>query len=91
MKRLFSLQNKVPLIEFLNAIYKDDISYKAKITYGDKEIIRETLKYIDKAYNYDKINIEHYSEMTIIMENINSYFLDMYGKYENIDEQVRGI
>jgi len=27
--------------------------------------------------------------MTIIMENINSYFLDMYGKYENIDEEVR--
>ncbi len=27
--------------------------------------------------------------MTIIIENINSYFLDMYGKYENIDEEVR--
>ncbi len=54
-----------------------------------KEIIRETLKYIDKAYNHDKINIEDYNEMTIIMENINSYFLDMYGKYENIDEEVR--
>lgn len=29
--------------------------------------------------------------MTTIIENINSYFLDMYGKYENIDEEVRNM
>ncbi|OFI06485.1 hypothetical protein CLOACE_09850 [Clostridium acetireducens DSM 10703] len=54
-----------------------------------KKVIKNTLEYIDKAYNDGKINIEDYNEMTIIMENINSYFLDMYGKYENIDEEVR--
>lgn len=38
-----------------------------------------------------KINIRDYDEMTTIIENINSYFLDMYGKYENIDEEVRNM
>jgi hypothetical protein len=38
MKSLFKLNNKRPLIDFLNAIYGDNISYNAKIKYGDKEI-----------------------------------------------------
>ncbi|PRR79946.1 hypothetical protein CLLI_06790 [Clostridium liquoris] len=29
--------------------------------------------------------------MTTVIENINSYFLDMYGRYENIDEEVRNM
>ena len=32
-----------------------------------------------------------YDEMTTVIENINSYFLDMYGMYENIDEEVRNM
>jgi predicted transposase/invertase (TIGR01784 family) len=32
-----------------------------------------------------------YDEMTTVIENINSYFLDMYGRYENIDEEVRNM
>ncbi|NME94737.1 hypothetical protein HF847_01770 [Clostridium cochlearium] len=56
-----------------------------------KIIIKNTLKYIDKAYENGKINIRDYDEMTTIIENINSYFLDMYGKYENIDEEVRNM
>ncbi|MBE6064435.1 MAG: Rpn family recombination-promoting nuclease/putative transposase [Clostridium cochlearium] len=56
-----------------------------------KIIIKNTLEYIDKAYENGKINIRDYDEMTTIIENINSYFLDMYGKYENIDEEVRNM
>ena len=29
--------------------------------------------------------------MTTVIENINSYFLDMYGRYENIDEELRNM
>ncbi|MBU5269479.1 hypothetical protein KQH99_06330 [Clostridium cochlearium] len=56
-----------------------------------KIIIKNTLEYIDKAYENGKINIRDYDEMTTIIENINSYFLDTYGKYENIDEEVRNM
>lgn len=38
MKRLFMLENKRPVIDFLNAIYKDNISYDAKLSYGNREI-----------------------------------------------------
>ena len=39
MKRLFTLKNKKPIIDFLNAAYKDDLSYDAKISYSNTEII----------------------------------------------------
>lgn len=56
-----------------------------------KIIIKNTLEYIDKAYENDKTNINDYDEMTTVIENINSYFLDMHGKYENIEEKVRNM
>ena len=31
MKKLFTLSNKIPIIDFLNAIYGDDLSYDAKL------------------------------------------------------------
>ncbi|MFA6942185.1 MAG: hypothetical protein WCQ54_14610, partial [Clostridiaceae bacterium] len=39
MKKLFTIKNPRPIIDFINAIYGDDISCDAKITYSDKEII----------------------------------------------------
>ncbi|MFA9399349.1 MAG: hypothetical protein ACERKV_13930 [Clostridiaceae bacterium] len=39
MKRLFSLKNPKPIIDFLNAIYDDNIGYDAKISYGGNCII----------------------------------------------------
>ena len=54
-----------------------------------KNTINKTLQAIDKAYYDGKINIEDYNEMNIIIENLNSYFADMYGKYGDIDEEVR--
>ena len=60
LKRLFTLENKIPIIDFLNAAYGDSISYEAKITYGDKEIINSSkggnkfTKYFSDIY----INVE---------------------------------
>ena len=39
MKRLFTLKNKKPIIDFLNAAYRDELSYDAKISYSNTEII----------------------------------------------------
>ncbi|MBV7273748.1 hypothetical protein JMF89_09695 [Clostridiaceae bacterium UIB06] len=33
--------------------------------------------------------MEDYDEMTSVIENINSYFLSMYGKYKDFDEEVK--
>jgi hypothetical protein len=38
LKRLFTLKNTIPIIDFLNAAYNDNISYEAKLHYADKEI-----------------------------------------------------
>ncbi|MBI6874912.1 hypothetical protein I6U51_19770 [Clostridium aciditolerans] len=54
-----------------------------------KIVIEDTLKAIDLSYNGNKITLEDYDEMTSTIENINSYFLGMYGKYTDFDEEVR--
>ena len=54
-----------------------------------KIVIEDTLKAIDLSYNNSKINLEDYDEMTSAIENINSYFLGMYGKYTDFDEEVK--
>ena len=38
MKRLFTIQNKKPIIDFLNAIYNDNLSDDTIITYLNNEI-----------------------------------------------------
>lgn len=54
-----------------------------------KIIIENTLKAIDLSYNNSKLTLEDYDEMTSAIENINSYFLGMYGKYTDFDEEVK--
>ncbi|AKN30001.1 hypothetical protein Ccar_03825 [Clostridium carboxidivorans P7] len=54
-----------------------------------KIVIKDTLKAIDLSYNNNKIALEDYDEMTSAIENINSYFLSMYGKYTDFDEEVK--
>ena len=38
MKRLFTLKNKKPIINFLSAAYKDDLSYDVKVSYSHKNV-----------------------------------------------------
>ena len=39
MRKLFTLHNKRPMIDFFNAIYGDDISYDALVNYKNKEMV----------------------------------------------------
>jgi len=41
MKKLFSMKNPRPIIDFLNSIYGDNIRYDAKIYYSDKQTINK--------------------------------------------------
>ncbi|MDU1443133.1 MAG: hypothetical protein E6916_06415 [Clostridium cochlearium] len=89
--QIFKLRKEMQYISSLSKPFEDK-KKRMKIIYERlKIIIKNTLEYIDKAYENGKINIRDYDEMTTIIENINSYFLDMYGKYENIDEEVRNM
>ena len=54
MKRIFSLDNKVPLIEFINSIYNDDLSINTRIKYiKNKDIInnKEVIILKNSSYN----------------------------------------
>jgi hypothetical protein len=58
--------------------------------YGElKELIFKSLEAIDKAYKDGKIEKSDYDEMTIVLENINLYLLNVYGKYGIIEEEVK--
>jgi hypothetical protein len=78
LKRLFTLKNTIPIIDFLNAAYNDNISYEAKLYYGDKEI-----------NNFDKKSsryISFYADMYIKVidrEKIYEYEIEFQTVYEN--------
>ena len=44
---------------------------------------------INKAYYGGKINISDFNEMNIIIDNLNCYLGDIYGKYGDLEEEVR--
>ncbi|EQB89542.1 hypothetical protein J2Z44_002803 [Clostridium punense] len=67
MKRLFTLKNKKPIIDFLNSIYGDDIGYEAEVYYPNVENLNRNINngllsfradlyievtYKDKLYDY---------------------------------------
>lgn len=67
MKRLFTLNNKKPIIDFLNSIYGDDIGYDAELYYPNVENLNRNINngilsfradlyievtYKDKLYDY---------------------------------------
>jgi len=54
-------------------------------------ILKDTLTAIDKAYEDGKIEISDYDEMNIVIENLNSYFINMYGKYRDFDLEVESM
>ena len=39
LKKLFTIENKTPIIDFLNAIYNENLSYDCEISYPNTEII----------------------------------------------------
>ena len=54
-------------------------------------LLKNTLEAIDKAYEDGKIEITDYDEMNIIIENLNSYFINMYGKYRDFNLKVENM
>jgi hypothetical protein len=51
LKRLFMIKDKVPIIDFLNSIFNDNLSYNAEISYGNTEIVNDKLKVGGKKSN----------------------------------------
>jgi len=83
MKRLFMLENKRPVIDFLNAIYKDNISYDAKLSYGNREI--NNISGVVSQY------VSFYADMFIKAEddeNIFEYAIEFQTVYEK-DMSIR--
>ena len=66
MKRLFSIKNPKPIIDFLNSIYGDNISYDAKISYSDKEIINRK--------NSSSTLVRFYADMYITITDGNEVY-----------------
>jgi hypothetical protein len=52
------------------------------------EVVRESLEAIDKAYKDGKIDINDYDEMTIIIENLNSYLINKYNIKSNVEKEI---
>jgi len=54
-------------------------------------LLRNTLTAIDKAYEGCKIDISDYNDMNIVIENLSTYFINMYGKYRDFDLEVESM
>jgi len=78
MKKLFSMKNPKPIIDFINAIYGDQISYDAKITYSDKEIINT----VEKSSKL----ISFYADMYVTVvegNNVYEYAIEFQTVFDN--------
>lgn len=51
-------------------------------------LLRNNLTAIDKVYEDGKIEIGDYNETNIVIENLSTYFINMYGKYRDFDLEV---
>ncbi|WP_246517525.1 hypothetical protein [Clostridium aciditolerans] len=87
--QVFRLRKKMYQISISNLLFEEKKSKMIDVYNELKIVIEDTLKAIDLSYNGNKITLEDYDEMTSTIENINSYFLGMYGKYTDFDEEVR--
>jgi len=87
--QLFKLRKSMEQISNSSRSYKYKQIEMMKIYDSLKDTVNKTLNAIDKAYYDGKINISDFNEMNIIIDNLNCYFGDMYGKYGDIEEEVR--
>ena len=87
--QLFKLRKSMEQISNSSRSYKYKQNEMTKIYDSLKDTVNKTLTAIDKAYYDGKINILDFNEMNIIIDNLNCYFGDMYGKYGDIEEEVR--
>ncbi|GAA0179100.1 hypothetical protein SH2C18_20350 [Clostridium sediminicola] len=80
MKKLFHI-NKRPIIDFLNAIYKDNISYSAKIEYGDQEIT--TTKYNNNS-NCEELLIIQKEFVINLIPYHSTFYKETFSVYLNL-------
>lgn len=77
LKRLFMLKDRVPIIDFLNRLYNDNLSYNAAITYGNTEIINEkTNKRRSKRKKslYKKSYIKFHADLYLSVKDNNEVY-----------------
>ena len=87
--QIFNLRKKMKQISKSNRSKELKEAQMLQVYEELKVLIEKTLKAIDKAYDDGKIDISDYDTMNTVIENLNSYFLNMYGKYKNFDEEVQ--
>ena len=54
-----------------------------------KEIVHISLEAIDKAYNDGKIELNNYNEITTVIENLNTYLLNIYNLNKGVYGEVK--
>ncbi|MDV3426169.1 MAG: hypothetical protein LIR50_03125, partial [Bacillota bacterium] len=86
--QLFKLRKEMEKMSKRNYAYEQNKKDMSAVYNKLKDTVNKTLIFIDMAYNDGKINISDYNEMNVIIENLNSYFVQMYGKYGNIEEEI---
>ena len=89
--QIFNLRKKMKQISNSNRTKEFKESQMLQLYEELKVLLEKTLKAIDKAYDDGKIDIDDYDTMNTVIENLNSYFLNMYGKYRNFDEEVKAL
>ncbi|MBP2021495.1 hypothetical protein J2Z44_001291 [Clostridium punense] len=76
MKRLFTLKNKRPIIDFLNSIYGDDIGYEAEVNYPNVENLNRNINSVILSFRADL-----YIEVTD-KGKLYDYAIEFQTKYE---------
>jgi len=86
--QIFKLRKNMKEISSSNRSQEIKESQMLQLYEELKGLIEKTLQAIDKAYEDGKIDINDYDTMNTVIENLNSYFLNMYGKYRDLDKEV---
>jgi len=76
MKRLFTINNKRPIIDFLNSIYVDDIGYEAEVNYPNVENLNRNINSVILSFRADL-----YIEVTN-KGKLYDYAIEFQTKYE---------
>ncbi|KOA18744.1 hypothetical protein CLHOM_30280 [Clostridium homopropionicum DSM 5847] len=89
--QIFKLRKKMNEVSISNKVEEVKKSEMFKLYEEMIILLKNTLTAIDKAYEDGKIEIGDYNEMNIVIENLSSYFINMYGKYRDFDLEVESM
>jgi len=89
--QIFKLRKKMNEVSVSNKVEEAKQSEMFKLYEEMMLVLKNTLTAIDKAYEDGKIEISDYNEMNIVIENLSSYFINVYGKYRDFDLEVESM